>query len=78
MEQVSGKVDNAPRTLGMGLILIGVGTLVMAMIQFKIAMKRILPFAKRKPQTSISMIAGISILIIAVAMMLNILGVLRF
>ena len=78
MEKVSGKVDNAPRTLGMALIIIGIGTLVMAMFQFKTAIKKILPFSQTKRQPSLSMIAGVSILIVAIAMLLNMWGILRF
>ena len=78
MEKVSGKVDNAPRTLGMSLIVIGVFTLVMAMIQFKIAIKKILPYSETKRQPSLSMIAGVSILVVAVAMLLNMWGILSF
>jgi|SRR6478672_10613343 len=80
MRQASGTVGNesGPRTFGLALILIGIGTLVMAMIQFKRAMRRILIYTQTKPQPSISMMAGIALLILAVAMILNMFGIGKF
>jgi uncharacterized membrane protein YidH (DUF202 family) len=82
MKQVSGAgasvSETGPRTFGIALILIGIGTLVMAMIQFRRAMKRILAFTQTKPQPSISMMAGFALLILAFAMILNMLGVGKF
>jgi len=48
------------------------------MFQFKVAMKRILVYTQTKPQTSISMIAGFAILLVAFAMLLNMWGVAKF
>ena len=66
---------NAPRNVGIALILIGVSTLIMAMIQFVRAMKKISIYTKTKRQISISMTAGIAILVVAFAMLLNMLGI---
>jgi len=80
MQHTSGSTvrENAPRNIGGALILIGGGTLIMAMFQFKVAMKRILVYTQTKPQTSISMIAGFAILLVALAMLLNMWGVAKF
>jgi putative membrane protein len=66
---------NAPRNVGMALILIGVTTLIMAMIQFVRAIKKISIYSKTKRQISISMTAGGAILLVAFAMLLNMLGI---
>ena len=80
MQQVSGSTvsQSAARNIGLALILLGVGTLIMAMLQFRIAMKKILVFTKSKPQPSISMITGVGLLFVAAAMILNMLGVWKF
>ena len=80
IQQVSGSAvsQNAARNIGMALILLGVGTLIMAMVQFRIALKKILVFTKTKPQPSISMITGFGLLIVATAMLLNMLGIWKF
>ena len=80
MQQVSGSnlSQGGVRNIGLALILLGVGTLIMAMLQFRIAMKKILVFTKSKPQPSISMITGVGLLMVAIAMILNVLGVWKF
>ena len=79
MQQASGSnvSQTAPRNIGIALVLIGVGTLIMAMVQFRVAMKRILVFAKTKPQPSLSMMAGYAILVVAFVMLLNMFGILK-
>jgi putative membrane protein len=76
MQQASGKPihGNAPRNLGMALILLGVGTLIMAMIQFKRAINRIAIFSQNERQHSLSIITGIGFLVVAFGMLLNMLG----
>jgi len=80
MRQVSGSTvsETGARNFGIALIAIGIGTLVMAMIQFRRAMRRILVFTQTKPQPSISMMAGIALLVLALAMILNMLGIGKF
>jgi putative membrane protein len=80
MQQQSGNTaahGNAPRNIGMALIFIGVGTLIMAMIQYKKAVSRISIYSEKKRQISISIVAGCAILIVAFAMLLNMWGVWR-
>ena len=75
-QSASGSMrQNAPRNLGMALIFIGVGTLIMAMIQFKRAIGRITAASHTTPQLSISMTAAPAILVVAFAMLLNMWGV---
>jgi len=77
MDQSSGggMRQNAPRNLGMALIFLGVGTLIMAMIQFRKAIARITSLSNTKPQISISTTAAAGILLVAFAMLLNMWGV---
>jgi putative membrane protein len=79
MQQAAGGPGhgNAPRNIGMALILIGVGTLIMAMIQFRKALNKISDYTQKDRQISISVTAGIAILVVAFAMLLNMLGIWR-
>lgn len=78
MQQASGGAEphgHAPRNVGIALILLGVGTLIVAMYQFQRAMKKISIYSTTKRQTSLSTVTGIGILLIAAAMLLNMLGI---
>lgn len=63
--------ENAPRNLGLFLILLGMGTLLLAIIQFNKASKTVHEFSDRKTPTSISLIAAIGVLLAGVFTILN-------
>lgn len=64
--------ENAPRNLGLFLILLGMGLLLLAIFQFLKAMKTVQTFSTRKTQVSLSMIGAIGVLLVGVFMLLNI------
>jgi len=64
--------ENAPRNLGLFLILLGMGVLILAIFQFNKAMVRVRSFSETKPQFSLSLVCAIGILIVGVLMILNI------
>ena len=76
LEVMQGKGDssiteNAPRNLGLFLILLGMGTLLLAVIQFNKASKTLHEFSDRKTQASISLIAAIGVMLAGVFTLLN-------
>ncbi|HKP69610.1 MAG TPA: DUF202 domain-containing protein [Pyrinomonadaceae bacterium] len=78
MQQASGGSEvhgHASRNVGIALILLGVGTLIVAMVQFQRAMKKISIYSQTTRQTSLSMVTGTGILFIAAAMLLHMLGI---
>ena len=64
--------EHAPRNLGLFLILLGMGLLVFAIIQFKAAMKTVHGFSKRKTPVSLSLIGAIGVLLVGLFTILNI------
>jgi putative membrane protein len=63
--------EHAPRNLGLFLILLGMGLLVFAIIQFNVAMKNIREFSDRKVQFSLSLIGAVGVLLVGVFTLLN-------
>ena len=68
----SGTRPNAPRNLGLFMILLGMGVLVLAIFQFTRARKEVQAFSERKPQFSISLIGAVGVLIVGLLTLLNI------
>jgi putative membrane protein len=66
-----GMRENAPRNLGLFLILMGMGVLTLAIFQFRRAMTNVQQFSETKPQFSISMIGAIGVLIVGLLTLLN-------
>ena len=69
----SGLRENAPRNLGLFMILTGMGVLMLAVFQFIRAKKEVQVFSERKTQFSISLIAAAGILLVGLFTLLNIL-----
>lgn len=69
----SGIRENAPRNLGLFMILLGMGVLVLAIFQFMEARKVVEAYGEGKPQYSISLIAGAGVLLVGLFTLLNIL-----
>ena len=65
--------ENAPRNLGIFLILLGMGLLLLFIFQFRIAMARIQQFSGMERKVSLSMIGAIGVLIAGLFSLLNIL-----
>jgi putative membrane protein len=63
---------NAPRNLGLFLILLGMGALLLAMLQFQQAMAKIQTYSEIKPKFSISILTAVGILIAGLFTLLNI------
>lgn len=72
----SGVRETAPRNLGLTLIAIGMGVLILAIFQYRKALLHLQQFSESKPPMSISMTAAIGVLLVAIAMLLNMFGVL--
>lgn len=74
MQKSSGSTmrENAPRNLGLFLILLGMSVLVMAIFQFRHAMAKVKTFSSTKPQFSISLIGAVGVLITGALTLLNI------
>ena len=64
--------ENAPRNLGLFLILLGMVALLLAMLQFRQAMAKIETYSETKPKFSISILTAIGVLIAGVFTLLNI------
>ncbi len=64
--------ENAPRNLGLFLILLGMGLLVFAIIQFNTASKSVHEFSDRKTQVSLSLVGAVGVLLVGVFTLLNI------
>jgi putative membrane protein len=64
--------ENAPRNLGLFLIFLGMGLLILAIIQFNRAMVKVQEFSGSKPQFSLSLIGAIGVLIAGLFTILNI------
>jgi len=71
-DKSSGIRENAPRNLGLFMILLGMGVLVLAIFQFKRALGQIEVFSEKKPQFSISLIGAIGVLLVGLFTILNI------
>lgn len=63
--------ENAPRNLGLFMILLGMGVLMLAIVQFTSARKEVRAFSERKLQFSISLIGAVGILIVGLFTLLN-------
>lgn len=76
MQKIEGNKirENAPRNLGLFLIFIGMGTLIMAIFQYKKAITAVESFSKTKPPLSLSVGASYGVLLVGVAMLLNMFG----
>lgn len=72
MQDTSLKMrENAPRNLGLFMILLGMGVLVLAIFQFIQARKAVETFSERKPQFSISLITAAGVLLVGLFTLLN-------
>lgn len=79
MQKTSGAVrENAPRNLGLALIAIGLGTLTLAIFQYKKSLGVLQQFSTTKAPMSISLTAAIGVILVGIAMLLNMFGVLTF
>lgn len=63
--------ENAPRNLGLFMILLGMGVLILAIVQFASARKEVRVFSEKKLQFSISLIGAVGILIVGLFTLLN-------
>jgi putative membrane protein len=63
--------EHAPRNLGFFMILLGMGLLLLAMIQFVVAMKNIQRFSDKKTPMSLSLIGAIGVLLVGIFAVLN-------
>ncbi|HRI03194.1 MAG TPA: DUF202 domain-containing protein [Pyrinomonadaceae bacterium] len=68
----AGIRENAPRNLGLFLILLGMGLLTTGILEYKMAKKNILGESKIKPPFSFSLLASIGVLIVGLLTLLNI------
>lgn len=64
--------EHAPRNLGLFLILLGMLTLLFAIIQFKTAMKKVSVYSEIKPGISISFYGAIGVLLVGLFTLMNI------
>lgn len=64
--------QNAPRNLGLFLILLGMGLLIMGILQYTTVKKSMLGASERKPPVSLTLIAAIGVLLVGVFTLLNI------
>jgi putative membrane protein len=64
--------ENAPRNLGAFLILLGMGALLLAILQFRQAMAKVQVYSDIKPQFSISILTAIGVLLAGLFTLLNI------
>ena len=79
MQKSTGGVrENAPRNLGLALIAIGLGTLLLAIFQYKKSITALQKFSSTKAPMSISLTAAIGVILVGIAMLLNMFGVLTF
>jgi putative membrane protein len=69
--QHEGTPVHAPRNLGLFFILLGMGLLIIAIIQFQVAMGKIRQFSGKKPQFSLSLIGAIGVLTAGLITALN-------
>lgn len=63
--------ENAPRNLGLALILLGMVTLILAIFQFRNAMKTVQAFSDTKVPVSLSEIGAIGVILIGIFALLN-------
>lgn len=63
--------EHAARNLGLFLILLGLGTLTLAIVQFVHALKRVEEFSAIKPQFSLSLIGAIGVILVGIFAILN-------
>ena len=64
--------ENAPRNLGLFLILLGMGLLTLAIVQFNKAAGRIQQFSEMRKQVSLSLIGAAGVLLAGLFTLLNI------
>jgi putative membrane protein len=64
--------ENAPRNLGVFLILLGMGLLIVGIIEYSVAKKKILADSDIKPPFSFSLLASLGILVVGVLTLMNI------
>lgn len=63
--------ENSPRNLGLFMILLGLGVLVLAIVQFTSARKEVQALSEKKLQFSISLIGAVGVLIVGLFTLLN-------
>jgi putative membrane protein len=63
--------DNAPRNLGFALIVLGMGSLTLAIFQFRRALAGVERFSEMKLPTSLSLITAIGVLTVGFFALLN-------
>ena len=80
MQKTDGSTvrEHAPRNLGFFLIFVGMGTLILAIFQYKKAMVQLQAFSETKPPVSVSLTAAIGVLLVGVAMLVNMFGLWGF
>jgi inner membrane protein YidH len=69
--QHEGTPVRAPRNLGLFFIILGMGLLILAIIQFQKAMAKIRQFSGKKPQFSLSLVGAIGVLTAGLITVLN-------
>jgi putative membrane protein len=69
--QREGTAVRAPRNLGLFFILLGMGLLIIAIIQFQKAMAKVRQFSGKKPQFSLSLVGAIGVLTAGLITVLN-------
>ena len=69
---ITGIREHAPRNLGIFLILLGMLTLLFAIVQFKGAMKKVAVYSEMKPGVSISFYGAIGVLLVGLFTLMNI------
>ncbi|MBX3291586.1 MAG: DUF202 domain-containing protein [Acidobacteria bacterium] len=68
----SGMRENAPRNLGLFLIFLGMGVLVLAIVQFVHTRKAVQAYSEIRPQFSISLVGAFGVLLVGLFTILNI------
>src|SRR5687768_13324501 len=63
--------EHAPRNLGLALIILGMVTLILAIFQFRNAMKTVRAFSDTKTPVSLSEIGAIGVILIGLFAILN-------
>jgi putative membrane protein len=69
--QHEGTPVRAPRNLGLFFIILGMGLLILAIIQFQKAMAKIRQLSGKKPQFSLSLVGAIGVLTAGLITVLN-------
>ncbi|MBC7898430.1 MAG: DUF202 domain-containing protein [Saprospiraceae bacterium] len=63
--------EHAPRNLGLFLILLGMGLLILGIVEYRIAKKTMLEGSEKKQLVSVTLIGSFGVLLVGVFMLLN-------